>query len=195
MLAFLIDCNGEHGEQVYFAEKRGQAKAMAANEEGVDFTDVVSVRRKPEFDQYAPGPVPIPVLLAAGWWYECWTCSQHVYEHTEDAVVEQSRVWCSDACRKRGEAREERDRAQVLLMETRAREATLARFPGVTIHRVIQPYHLDEPLVHFRVPGMADGYVAWEVGSKFVHVAPSDYPAWEAYEVSRLASSSPAPSN
>jgi hypothetical protein len=106
--AFIVDC--DNGSQVYFAGTRGRAKAMAANEEGCGIVDVVSCKRCPELDEYAPGPVPLGVLLKMGWWCECSGCGRRVtgeggfdYDTDEELepVIEPQRVWCSVQCKHR----------------------------------------------------------------------------------------------
>ncbi len=47
----------------------------------------VSCRRAPEFDQYAPGPVPGEAYMRAGWWQMCGysTCCTPVYPDEPEA--------------------------------------------------------------------------------------------------------------
>ena len=183
MKAFLVDCEQENGAQLYFAPTRGKAKAMAANEEGINITEVSSCQRKPEYDEYSPGPVPPSVLLKDGWWIECSGCGKQVWDDCDedDPVFSGQSVWCSAACKERDEVREASRKADFAALEKRATEATLARFPGVSVYLVTERYHRPEPYVHFHVPGDTQG-IGWEVGSGFVECAPIDRAAWDAYE-------------
>ena len=57
----------EHG-CVVFAEHNVVARREGANELNIEFGDVESCRRAPQFDQYADaGKVPVQALLDAGW--------------------------------------------------------------------------------------------------------------------------------
>lgn len=40
--------------------------------------DGVPMRRAPEFDRHAPGPIPLKALLAANWQVGCAHCDHHV---------------------------------------------------------------------------------------------------------------------
>lgn len=51
----------------------------------------VPMRRAPEFDEHAPGPVPLAALLAAGWQAACRYCGHML--HPDDACEQ-----CADEC-------------------------------------------------------------------------------------------------
>ncbi len=195
LLCYLVDCDGEYGAQVYFAKTRGQAKAMAANEEECRITEVVSCRRKPEWDTYSPGPVPIKVLMEAGWGYECSGCGQMVYEGGEcyhgdndescdtEPVYTLTQVWCCQSCRDASEIRG----AKRKIEEAEARRAALAAFaakwPEVKPSKVIERY--TGICVEFHIPGAEDS-VLWEVGSDSIWISWRCMEAWYAWEDSRL---------
>lgn len=56
---------------IRFATNNATARREGAAELDIDWEGVESCTRKPEFDQYAPGPVPPLVLIEHGWWFEC----------------------------------------------------------------------------------------------------------------------------
>jgi len=92
---FIVDCEQENGAQLYFAESHNQAKCHAANEAGIEYVEVTSCRRKPEYDQYSPGPVPTKVLIEDGWWFECYGCyrtvsSNEMYDDDADKELDGS---------------------------------------------------------------------------------------------------------
>lgn len=51
-----------------FAETPGKAKMRADLD--VEFTEM-RCRREPEWDKYAPGPVPTEAMVDKGWWFSC----------------------------------------------------------------------------------------------------------------------------
>lgn len=98
MKAYIARDNyGDHGSRVVFAETPGQAKNMAYGEfEGwVEWLDI-RVRRAPEYDTWydESGKVPIEVLLADGWHWECAAleCRTQVYE--DNAKIIDGVVFC-----------------------------------------------------------------------------------------------------
>lgn len=199
MKAYLVDTDGENGAQIYFAETRGQAKALAANEDDVTIVDVISCRRQHHLDQYSPGPVPPNVLMEMGWWFECSGCSRRVSEDTEEyygtedgepveanTVIDGQRVWCTPECRDREMARREREKREHTEMEERARSVVAEKFPGAIVHDVVKRYHRDEPYAFFEIPGAPD-HIGWELNSQFVDVAPRSRDAWDRFELSVMA--------
>lgn len=47
---------------------------------GRESRDGVPMRRAPEFDAHAPGPVPVRVLYEAGWTVTCYQCEHELDE-------------------------------------------------------------------------------------------------------------------
>jgi len=184
--AYLIDCDGEYGAQLYFASTRGRAKAEAANDSDCCIVDILSCRRKPEYDIYAPGPVPPSVLMEDGWWFECSGCGRNVYaDEDEDGnelcpVIETRQVWCSPECKRRQEEREAKWTMERVAAERAAVSATVAAFPGVLVKRV-NPQSRQRTYVEFLLPDQKT-VVSWEVGSKHVGVLPAELEAWERYQ-------------
>jgi hypothetical protein len=122
MKAFLVDCEQENGAQLYFADTRGQAKMLAANEEVIEITEVASCHRKSEYDEYSPGPVPPSVLLKDGWWFECSGCGKQIWDDSDedDPVFAGQSVWCSASCKENDEVRESKRKADLEALEKRA---------------------------------------------------------------------------
>lgn len=94
----------ESGEQgcFVFAKDRPGAVAAGAAELGLPAEAVESVLRMPEFDAYAPGPIPLAALLEQGCEYECPVCGRRIAQGARDgngrvlAPVEAGdQVYCS----------------------------------------------------------------------------------------------------
>jgi hypothetical protein len=111
----LFDRRDEDGPmRVVFAAT--VAAARRAGLEDVEYIDV-GARRAPEFDRFAPGPVPLSALLEEGWYQECWGCPRHV--HAYDLAIHDDgsgnargefddarhAAWCSPECRARDDGR------------------------------------------------------------------------------------------
>jgi hypothetical protein len=75
---------------IRFATNSATARREGAAELDTDWEGVESCRRMPQFDAYAPGPVPPLVLIKHGWWFECSyiECGSRIgsdsEEHDED---------------------------------------------------------------------------------------------------------------
>lgn len=184
MKAFLVDCEQEGGAQLYFAETAEQAKCYAANEEGIEYIEVTSCRRKPEYDQYAPGPVPTKVLIEDGWWFECHGCNRQVneeagFDYDEDVdldgpVYRGNAVWCSTKCQQRSDERE----AERMRQELAVRHAVLAKWPKA---EKVTPYMRGD---HKQCAWFTFGgknTAQWAVGEGAVHVAQEDVEAWTKF--------------
>lgn len=84
--------------EILFESTRGRAQARAANNAGIPFVEArKEMRRAKEFDEYAPGPVPVDVLLQKhDWRFECSGCMRMVslidLEHGGAATA--SDAWC-----------------------------------------------------------------------------------------------------
>ena len=90
---------------VVFDTRHVSARRHGACEMGCEFSEVESCRRAPHFDGYAPGPVPVSALLAAGWRYECSNCCCSVYQgafydsgEPMAPMLDGDQVFCSKAC-------------------------------------------------------------------------------------------------
>lgn len=74
------------GTAVVFAATESDAMAAAAKYHGwnPETEPVHGVRRAPEFDAHAPGPVPAEALLDAGWHIRCADCGRTLDSDSED---------------------------------------------------------------------------------------------------------------
>lgn len=71
--AYLCTADEAEDTEIVFAATNGAARFPYAQRLDWDFRDV-RVRRAPEYDAYAPGPVPVSVMLDHGWRFECFEC-------------------------------------------------------------------------------------------------------------------------
>lgn len=74
---FLVDGDGDpENIEIIFAKSSIEAKRRWSNEhgDGDKFIAGIGAKRKPHWDQYAPGPVPSLELIDEGWWMECHGC-------------------------------------------------------------------------------------------------------------------------
>ena len=62
---------------IIFAETASKARKEYAGAADAEYIDARATR-KPQFDQYAPGPVPVLVLLENNWWFECSGCTKRI---------------------------------------------------------------------------------------------------------------------
>lgn len=80
LFAYSVTDTDEETAVVVFAKMAAVARRMGANQLGISFEEVSSCTRVKDFDQYAPGPVPIRAYLAAGWWWQCRQCGMRFTE-------------------------------------------------------------------------------------------------------------------
>ncbi|MCG4254239.1 hypothetical protein K6W37_10110 [Acetobacter senegalensis] len=76
--------DGYEGLSIQFAQRNVQARRWGANEMNCSFEEVESCKRKPEWDKYSPGPVPIEAQLSAGWYCSCSQCERLISEDGAD---------------------------------------------------------------------------------------------------------------
>lgn len=114
LFAYSVTDTDEESSVVVFAKLAAVARREGAGQLGITFEDVGSCTRVKEFDQYAPGPVPMKAYLAAGWWWQCRQCGMRFSEHgrhiersTADEAAYQpfepiedgrDKVYCCSAC-------------------------------------------------------------------------------------------------
>ncbi len=190
---------------IVFATNNATARREGGNELGCDFGEVEHCRRKKQFDQYAPGPVPPLVLIEHGWWFECSCCGEKVDEygssrdHEEEeerisgnAVADGQFVYCDETCR---QAEYVQRRAR-LAGEVALLEVFDARFPGAKAIHVYASldgrrleagtqfdqgrYGSSASSVHFTFPGSL-GTAVWVLGDEDAGVQARDHEAWRAW--------------
>lgn len=165
------------------------AARLASGELGEDPDDLTATRA-PEFDQYVPqGHVTPMQLLEHGWWWHCRNCERRTeldHDPEEDELPmnpqeHDGQIYCSDACR----AEYLRQNAAQAARNQAARDATLARFPGVEVEQV-NAWDVNRPAyVTFVLPGLTrwTGGLGWTVGTDEVvggPVAVSNYHTYRA---------------
>lgn len=72
--AYVVQEGDEGCCTIEFATNGATARRQGASELNVEFEDVESCRRAPWADEFAPGPVPVRITLANGWWHTCSGC-------------------------------------------------------------------------------------------------------------------------
>jgi hypothetical protein len=177
LLCFVVEDDDdvlELGSRFVFTTRERDARKIAAGEFSTDPGDPsVILRRAPEFDRYAPGPVPPQALLDAGWWITCAECEHHVSddgcddcanERVDDQpmpppVVCGGMVFCSQDCKDDYDAARARDAKYKADMTRLA----LDTFPGAT---VLQVWGMSgrpndpENSIDVKLPGV-EGRVGW----------------------------------
>jgi hypothetical protein len=164
---------------VVFATNGATARREGASELNMEFEDVDSCTRAPEFDQYAPGPVPLHATLENGWWHTCMGCQctfdidgrrdfdeddrEDEFNHVTDA---KGHTYCSPTCMMQdwAERREHnaRQAAAVEVVSTKWPEATNITTYQSAMHGQVHSY--------FRLPGVQDP-ISWAPGDKTAMVA------------------------
>jgi len=91
--------DGNDGCCIRFATNSATARREGANEIDCEWEDIDYCHRRPEFDQYAPGPVPHEVLIEHGWWWECGHCYERVNADTQQRVFgADGHPYCKPEC-------------------------------------------------------------------------------------------------
>lgn len=72
---------------IRFARSGAQARREGANELEEEFEYIHSCRRAPQFDQYAPGPVPEEALWKSGWRFFCCGCDRQCWDDSLGKMI------------------------------------------------------------------------------------------------------------
>lgn len=183
---------------IRFAPNNATARREGAHELDIEWESVEHCQRKPEFDQYAPGPVPPMVLLEHGWWFECHHCGRRIDDYMADELESDGldpadftpcasgrSVYCSAACQAMFYA----ERRANAAAQTALIELFDAKFPNCKISRVhVCGTKLEGPddsggmkcSVSFLFPGARYG-ATYEYGRDDLYVAQGDLPAYYAW--------------
>lgn len=137
--AYTVHDGGDHSV-IRFALHNVVARREGANELDIQFDEVDYCTRSPEFDQYAPGPVPPLVAIKYGWWFECRRCRCQVTEYTEEPIAAGDGLYCSPACEAQDYADERATAAALVALI----EVFDSKFAGSTI---VHAYSADGKLV------------------------------------------------
>lgn len=178
---------------IRFATNNATARREGAQELEIEWESVEHCIRKPEFDAYAPGPVPPTVLITHGWWQECRECGTRVEEGACDEngdelelepVDHGKHIFCTPACRGiwfgKQRANQAARAALVELIHT--------KYPGCTIERIhvygerlehSEPGHGIKVSAHFKFPGAQYG-ATYHFGDPMTYVSSVDVEAFKA---------------
>lgn len=152
--------------------------------------------RAPQFDQWAPGPVPAVALLAEGWRLECTYCTHHVsgdgcwgcedegryLDPNQTPCAKGANAFCDPECEARFEEQRARYRENVAEARVRARIKFEELFPGIPIERIDTTLVSTDiisvfGIVTFRVPG--GKYVStWHEQDGMAWIAQGDLGEW-----------------
>jgi len=188
--AYTVHDGGDHSV-IRFAASNVVARREGANELGCEFNEVDYCTRSPEFDAYAPGPVPPLVAIKHGWWFECRHCGQQVNEYSEGPVIEEGDgVYCSPSCEMREfvevRARAAAGAALIEVFEAMFSGAiVLHAYANLDGHRLeagtqFGSRHSTGSMITFKFPG-ATGVARWVFGDDDVTVDRTDIPAFCAW--------------
>jgi hypothetical protein len=178
---------------IKFATSSAAARREGAAELDTEWEGIESCRRKPQFDSYAPGPVPPLALIEHGWWFECHHCGIKVDADGEEwdddgellpplepVAHGLTGVFCTPACcGKHGAKMRMRQAAEAALCEV-----VQARFPQAEILRAhVYGDHLQREqgysVASFRLPGLQYS-VDYHFGDTHYFVARGDADAFHA---------------
>lgn len=166
------DCEGSC--VVVFATNGATARREGGRELNLEFDEVSSCTRAPEFDQYAPGPVPLHATLANGWWHTCMGCQCTFDVEGRRDVDEDDRedecdpvanakghTYCSPTCMMLDWAERREHNAR----QVSAVEVVSTRWPDATNINTYRSGMHDQVQAYFRLPGVADP-ISWAPGDK-----------------------------
>jgi len=182
---------GDENGCVVFATSGVVARREGANEIDCDFEGVASCRRAPQFDMYAPGPVPIRALVEDGWFWDCFGCNIRLHgidgneDHDGNELVvvfpNDRSVYCSQSCYEN----DMRERAERKQAENNLREEFTRRYPGCTI-KGCYGYPLVDSVI-FDFPGGKHGG-RWDANDPdHVNIAQIELPVWATYKARKEA--------
>ena len=198
--AYTVHDGGDHSV-IRFAASNVVARREGANEMSCEFNEVDYCCRAPEFDEYAPGPVPPMVAIKHGWWFECRRCSCEVNHYNDDPVAAGDGVYCSQACEAEDFASERATAAALVALI----EVFDSKFSGSTIvctyaadgklvpSSQFESGYLYRPyaMVTFNFPG-GKNCGRWVFGDEDVTVSPEDVVAFRTWRDGSAALAAPA---
>lgn len=173
---------------IRFATNNAAARREGANELDIEWESVEHCRRVPQFDPYAPGPVPVAVMLDSGWWYGCSNCGGQVFSSHEHVIDTREHVYCNQRCEML-EFAEERAKAAATVALI---ELVTSQWPGAKVTYVwVNGTRLEHGTqygrtsemrcyAHFDYPGCT-GHATYCFGDENVSVLKVDNAAWHAF--------------
>ncbi len=127
--------DGEDVTVIRYATSSAAARREGGNEIGCEWDGVDSCVRKPEYDQYAPGPVPAQALIEAGWQFECRRhgCGNWANRDADELTFSAAGdPYCCEACMARHFARQRANAAAGSALQ----EMVEAKLPGCQVTEV-----------------------------------------------------------
>lgn len=168
----------ENTGAIYFEEHAVVARRRGANEFADGELSDVTCRRAPWADAYADRPLPVWLMVAHGWRFECTHCGRLIEEDDmRDAGLplegivgtQHSSVFCRTRCARKHHSRERRRKAEQLRAIEHFKGLVLRRFPDArlsgdspnTHHAYVRAgragWQWRHVAVSFRFPGMKIG--------------------------------------
>jgi hypothetical protein len=97
--AYKLSCECDEGfMRVLFAAKGKDLRGRRPHDFcGCEFVDL-RVKRSPEFDQFAPGPITVQQYLDHGWWYYCAGCHVKQLWANENPIIIAEHPYCDRNC-------------------------------------------------------------------------------------------------
>lgn len=173
ILAYIVQTEDPEDSVVSFATTNIAARRMGANEIGAEFEDV-TCRRLKWADEYAGSKIPVFAFIKNGWRYACWTCGVSVSDETKDPVLDQSLVFCSEACC----ATEKKEKLEAESRKQEVIDAIQMKYPGVEVTYASD--RADDRYVRFKFPGGMNS-VRWRLSDDFVEISQIDIQAWNRW--------------
>lgn len=193
--AYQVREDGEGHCVIQFATSNAAARREGGSRLDLAFEEVESCRRAPQFDAYAPGPVPVTVLLADGWWQECLHCGQKIdleYQREDDdgnevdfePIDHGDQVFCCPACQAKHFAEKRANQAARAALV----EMVETLYPGAQVTRVhvygdrlesSEPGHGIKSSADFNFPGCT-GIASYHFGEPHVYVHRDDVEKFQA---------------
>lgn len=198
------DVDGEASVIVYGYRNDWKLRREAAGQmRHGEVEGVGSVRRAPQFDEFADRPIYARDYIERGWHISCQSCDRrcesemvdddgdYVDEGPSYHALEPHSVWCSDECRDEYREKRFRDKVQAGDEYVRARDRAVTLWPGITIIS-IRRSHYDKPEtleVRFRFPGMTNRYAdaCWVYGADHITVPRGDEAAWRDWRATQVS--------
>jgi hypothetical protein len=194
--AYSVTEDGEGYGAVVFATNGATARREGASELNTEWECIQSCVRAPEFDQYAPGPVPPMTLIEHDWWFECSHCGTQVSKNMgfDPRPHGKRGVFCGESCEcaHHMQQRGREEAADAL------REVFVAKFPGAQITdihicdgpKLVAPEDTTRGrgryVVTFTFPGSQ--YASqWDFGSETCLVPQIDVDAYKAWKSTQEA--------
>lgn len=192
--AQLDEASGGATDAVFAANASQARRRMAARYDlpPIAALDWPEPTRVPEWDDYAPGPVPAAAYLARGFSLSCDHCGHLVSADGCDGCEDgrgapqchEGKAWCSGACRREQAERVVRDREEIAAARARVTADVRDRWPDAMITETSadhEPFagHAYRGSARFLFGASEDAGTYREGGD--LSVAASDIKAWEAF--------------